>query len=301
MIKPFFRPLALAAICTLASSAWAQGTLTSGSTTLSFTGTPFGTGTGNANLLFGGSTLTDELFRNGWAYNQGVGTSNRPFSSLDTPTQSYVGNVGTLSWTKAGADTTGFARWNATMTITLTEIAPSPGGNQPGAARVDTALTFSANAANSGNVTFNVFTDLDLDLIGTGVNNLSGDTYRVLDASGVWGRAFDASGPNFAEFIGAGAARYEFNTGSALRTKLGFGSSGTGTGSLSTLAGTAVADWASTDGAVAFQWTQTLAPGQSFAIATSYTINSPVPEPSSVALMLGGGALLLSARRRRRG
>ncbi len=300
MIKPVPRWLALAAVCTLASNAWAQGTLTSGSTTLSFVGTPFGTGTGNANLSFGGSLLTDQLFRNGWAYNQGVGTSNRPFSSLDTPTQSYVGNVATLSWTNAGAGTTSFARWNATMTITLTEIAPSPGGNQPGAARVDTALTFSANAANAGNIAFNVFTDLDLDLIGSGVSNLSGDTYRVLDASRIYGRAFDASGPNFAEFIGAGAARYEFNTGSALRSKLGFGSSGTGSGSLSTLAGTAVADWASTDGAVAFQWTQTLAAGQSFAIATSYAINSPVPEPSSVVLMLGG-ALLLAAKRRRRG
>jgi hypothetical protein len=288
-------------VCLAAPAAWAQGTISSGSTFLSFVGTPFGTGSGNANLLFGSTSAfgTDQLFRSGWAYNQGVGTSNRPFSALDTPVQSYVGNLATLNWSNAGAGTAGFARWNAQMTVTLTEIAAGVSG-APGQARVDTSLTFTSNLGNVNSISFSVFNDLDLDIIGTGSSNAAGDTYRVLDASAVSGRAFDASGSNYGEFLGGGATRYEFNTGTALRTKLGF-VSGTGTGDLSTLAGAAAADWTSTDGAVAFQWTRTLAPGQSFSVLSSFTINTPVtavPEPASGLLMLGGAACLLWARRR---
>jgi hypothetical protein len=295
--------LALSA-CMLTGAASAQGSISSGTTFLSFVGTPFGTGSGNANLLFGSSSAfgTDQLFRTGWAYNQGPATSNRPFSTLDTPTQSYSGNVATLTWANAGAGTAGFARWDAVMTITLTEIAPSPGGSVPGRARVDTALSFKSSSGNAGSIAFNVFNDLDLDIIGSGVGNALGDTYRVLDASagsGISGRAFDSSGSNYAEFIGAGAQRYEFNTGSALRTKLGI-TSGAGSGALTAAAGTAVSDWASTDGAVAFQWTRTLAPGESFSINTSYTINSPIPEPATSALLGVGAVWLAMAVRRRR-
>jgi hypothetical protein len=167
---------------------------------------------------------------------------------------------------------------------------------------VDTALSFTSNAGNTGSVTFNLFNDIDLDIIGTAVGNAAGDTYRVLDASAVSGRAFDSTAGNYGEFIGVGATRYEFNTGSALRTKLGVASSGTGSGNLSTAAGASVADWASTDGAVAFQWTRTLAPGESLSVASSFTINTPiaavVPEPATWLLMLGGAALLLNRRRR---
>ncbi len=305
-MKLFPSLLTAAALCASASATFAQGTISSGSTFLQFVGTPFSTGSGNANLLFGSTSAfaTDELFRYGWAYNQGVATSNRPFSTLDTPVQTYVGNTATMTWTNAGAGTTGFARWNATLTIVLTEIAPTGSSSQPGQARVDSFLTFTSNAANSGSIAFSVFNDIDLDIIGTGASNATGDTCRVLDSSsatGIKGTAFDGSGANYAEFIGVGAARYEFNTGTALRTKLGY-TSGTGSGSLATAAGTSVADWASTDGAVAFQWTPTLAPGESVVISSSFTINSPltpVPEPAGWALMLGGVALLGSRLRRR--
>ncbi len=293
-------PLILAAMLATAAAlpAQAQGTISSGTTFLQFVGTPFGTTAGNANLLFGSPSAfgTENLFRMGWSYNQGVGTSNRPFSSLDSPTATYSGNTATFSWTNAGAGTAGFARWNATLVVTLTEIAPTPGGSVPGAARVDSQLTFTAAAANAGAIAYNVFHDMDFDIAGAG-----GDTFRVLDSSAVLGRATDASSSTFAEFVGGGATRYEFNTGSALRSKLGAVSAGTGSGNLSTLAGTAASDWASTDGAVAYQWARTLAPGESSVINSSFTINSPVPEPASLLLMLGGGALLLGARRRRAG
>jgi hypothetical protein len=284
-----------------AAAAHAQGTINSGSTFLQFVGTPMGTSLGNANLLFGSTSAfaTDNLYRYGWSYNQGPATSNRPFSSLDTPVATYVGNTATFSWSNAGAGTTGFARWDATMVVTLTEISPTPGGSEAGAARVDTQLTFKASSGNAGSIAFNLFHDLDFDVKGT--SGAGGDTFRVLDNTAVLGRATDATSANYAEFIGAGASRYEFNSGSALRTKLGAVSSGAGTGTLNTLAGVSASDWASTDGALAFQWARTLAPGESTVILSSFTINSPVPEPASALLMLGGGALLLAARRRRQG
>lgn len=286
-----------ALLATAALPAQAQGTISSGTTFLQFVGTPFGTTAGNANLLFGSTSAfgTENLYRLGWSYNQGVGTSNRTFSSLDTPTATYSGNTATFSWTNAGAGTTGFARWNATLVVTLTEIAPTPGGSVPGAARVDSQLSFTAASANAGSIAYNIFHDIDLDIAGAG-----SDTYRVLDNSAVLGRVTDTASTTYGEFIGVGATRYEFNTGSALRTRVGATSGGTGTGNLATLAGSSAADWASTDGAVAFQWARTLAPGENTVIQSSFTINSPVPEPGSTLLMLGGGALLLAVRRRRR-
>lgn len=294
--------LSLAACAALALSAppaAAQGTVQSGTTYLQFTGTPLAAGTGNANLFFGSNSAfaTDMLYRYGWSYNQGVGTTNRPFSALDTPAASYSGNVATFTWTNAGAGTAGFARWDAVMTITLTELAagtPSVSGQ----ARVDTALSFRASSGNAAPINFNLFHELDLDI--TGSSGPGGDTFRVLDANAVSGRAFDASG-NYAEFLGTGAQRYLFATGAALRSGLNGGSS-----NLGTLAGTVQPDWASSDGAVGFQWGRTLAPGEAFSVSSSFTINSPVPEPGTWALMAGGllalcGLVRPASKRRKAG
>lgn len=286
---------ALAATLALGTTpAAAQGTVQSGSTYLQFTGTPLAAGTGNANLFFGsnGAFATDMLYRYGWSYNQGVGTTNRPFSALDTPAASYAGNVATFTWANAGAGTAGFARWDAVMTITLTELAAGT-TSLPGQARVDTALSFRASNSNAAPINFNLFHELDLDI--TGASGPGGDTFRVLDANAVSGRAFDGSG-NYAEFQGTGAQRYLFATGASLRGGLNGGSS-----NLGTLAGTVQPDWASSDGAVGFQWTRTLAPGEAFSVNSSFTINSPVPEPGTWALMLAGLAGVATLARRRRG
>jgi hypothetical protein len=287
-----------------ATGSFAAGNINSGTTRLEFSGTPFTTGSGNANLWFGGTfNGTDMLSMLNWSYNQGVGTSNRPFSSLGGPTESYVGDTATFTWTNAGAGSAGVARWDAVMTVTLRQIAPGS-TNNPGKAKVDTKLVFKSNAGNAGNVAFSVFNHINMDIIGSNVNAGPDDTHRVLNNTGIVARAFDATGPHYSEMIAVGAQRYEFNTGANLRTKLGYGSSGTGTGNLSTLAGTSVADFfpgGTAEGAAAFQWTRTLAPGESMTLLSSFTINAPIPEPGTYGLMaLGLAAIGLATRRRQR-
>ncbi|GAB4038130.1 MAG: hypothetical protein Fur0014_06570 [Rubrivivax sp.] len=126
-----------------------------------------------------------------------------------------------------------------------------------------------------------------------------GDTYTVLDANGIRTKALDPTRSHFVESLGQGANRYEFGTGSALRAKLGFDSDQTAAlSNLTVAAGTAAADLVNADGAVAYQWTQSLAPGQGMDLRSSFAVNLPVPEPGT-PLLLAGGLLTLAAWRRR--
>lgn len=285
-----------------ASGSFAQGNINSGGARLEFTGTPFSTGSGNANLWFGGATFngTDMLSMVNWAYNQGTGTSTRPLSSLDTPVATYIGDTATFTWANAGAGVSGFARFDAVMTVKLTQIAPGA-TNVPGAAIVTTNLNFRSNAANAGSIPFTVFHHLNLDIFGTNVNGGPDDVVSVLDSSEIRARIFDStSATYYGEMQALGAQRYEFNTGTNLRSKLGLTSGSAAFQNLTTLAGTSVAPFSSTDGSAAFQWGQTLAPGQSFAIQTSFTVNAPVPEPGTGALLALGLAAVAGAARRRK-
>jgi hypothetical protein len=199
----------------------------------------------------------------------------------------------------------GFARWDAVMTVKLRQITAGS-TNNPGAAQVDTTLVFKSNAANAGSVNFSLFNHVNLDVIGSNVNAGPDDTHKVLltDASGTRVKVVDTTGPHYGEILALGAQRYEFNTGAVLRPKLGIQSGTAAFSNLANPAGTAVADYfpgGSTEGAAAFQWTRSLAPGESWTLNTSFTVNAPVPEPGTYALMgLGLAAIGLARRRQRR-
>lgn len=281
-------------------NAFAQGNINSGGAKLEITGTPFSTGSGNANLWFGGATFngTDMLSMVNWSYNQGGVTSTRPFSSLDTPVATYIGDTATFTWTNAGAGSAGVARFDAVMTMKLTQLAPGA-TNVPGAAIVTTNLNFKANAGNAAAVPFTIYHHVNLDIFGTNVNAAPDDVYAVLDSNEIRLRAFDStSAAYYGEMQALGAQRYELNTGTNLRTKLGIATGTAGFQNLSTLAGTSVANFASTDGSAAFQWGQSLAPGQSIDIQTSFTVNAPVPEPTTFTLLALGLLAVVGLARR---
>jgi PEP-CTERM motif len=285
-----------------ASASLAAGNINSGTTQLQFTGTPFTIGSGNASLWFGGTfNGTDMLSMLNWSYHQGTGTSIRPFSSLGGPVESYIGDTATFTWANAGAGSSGVARFDAVMTVKLSQIAPGS-ANNPGAAQVDTTLTFTSNANNAGSVNYSLVHHVNMDIIGSNVNAGPDDTHRVLDSSGILVRAFDSTGPHYSEMLAVGAQRYEFNTGTNLRAKLGITSGAAGFANLTNLAGTSVPDYfpgGTAEGAAAFQWTRTLAPGESMTLSTSFTVNAPIPEPGTCALLaLGLAALGVAVRRR---
>jgi len=302
-MKPSRLSLGLGLIALLvAGSSFAQGNINSGGTKLEFSGTPFSTGSGNANLWFGGTTFngTDMLSMKNWSYSQGAAALTRPFSGLDTPAATYIGDTAIFTWSNAGAGSAGVARFDAVMTVKLTQIAPGA-ANTPGAAIVTTNLNFRAHTGNAAVVPFAVYHHLNMDIFGTNVNAGPDDVYSVLASNEIRIRASDTtSALHYSEMQALGAQRYELNTGSNLRTKLGIATGTAGFQNLSTLAGTAVANFASSDGAVAFQWGQSLAPGQSMDIQTSFTVNTPVPEPASLAMFGLGLAALAGVVRRRR-
>jgi PEP-CTERM motif len=287
-----------------ATASFAAGNINSGTTKLEFSGTPFATGSGNANLWFGGTfNGTDMLSMLNWSYHQGVGTQVRPFSSLGGPVESYVGDTATFTWANAGAGSAGFARWDAVMTVKLTQLAPGS-ANNPGAAIVNTSLSFKSNASNGGNIAFTLYNHVNMDILGTNVNAGPGDIQTVLDNDQVRVKSFDPTGPHYSEILAVGAQRYEFNSGTNLRSKLGITSGSAGFASLATAAGVTAPDYnpgGTTEGSVAFQWGRTLAPGQTWELSSAFTVNAPVPEPGSYALMaLGLAAIGIATRRRRR-
>jgi hypothetical protein len=261
---------AIAGLASVASAA----TITSGTASYQFID-PWSSSTSGNGAFITGTGVTDQLFKNTWYYRTPNNNQNRFFSSLDTPTQSVSGDTALITYTNAGPGVAGFERFNAQFRVKITQTGAA-------AARVDTKLTFSN--ASTATRTFQIFNLVDLDLqtaAGDGIAMEPGSSNQIAkytDSSGTVG-------------YHAGYASNAYNIGPASSVQSQIG---TGSGNLSstTLAG------ASTDKGSAFQWTVTLAAGQSIDIYSSFSINTlPVPTPGSLALLGMGG--LVAARRRR--
>lgn len=219
----------------------------------------------------------DQLFKNSWYVRTQFNNTNRLFSSLDTPAESSVGNTATITYpNNSGPGSNGTERWNAQFRVTIEGLGTN-------SARVNTVLTFSAAANNSGTRTYQLFNLVDFDLNATAVND------AVAYNSGLSAfRYTEAANGNYAEHAGYGATQVQTSSGSSLRTLLNSGS-----GNLNGTQNAAAADNAS-----AFQWTLTLAPGETRTIYASFAINAAtVPAPGALALIGLGG--LVAGRRRR--
>ena len=89
------------------SAASAGGTVTAGNASLQFVGIPVFSSTLGDGTFKTETTGADQLYKFTWYYRTATATTNRVMSSLDTPTESYVGNVATFTYLNAGPGVAG--------------------------------------------------------------------------------------------------------------------------------------------------------------------------------------------------
>lgn len=269
-----FRGLAVALVLVVVNAATA-GTITSGNASFTLVGPPvFASTFGDANLTTDPGAL-DQVFKYAWYYRSANNNQNRLFSSLDTPSETYVGDTATIRYSNAGPGGAGIERFNADFTIRLVD------GVNPGESRVVSELKFTN--INSIPISYQIFNLVDLDLSGT-----PGDDITTISVPADARARFTEGGSgNFGEVLGVDADAYQVGAGSTLRTLLG-----SGAGNLNNSAGPF-----NGDGAAAFQWSLTLQPGETATIYAGFALNqTAIPEPASAALL--AVAALCAVRRR---
>jgi len=228
------------------------GDLTAGDATLNLLGpVVFDSYLGDAALITDPG-VPDQLYKYCWYYRSEVGP-NYLFSGLDTPSQSFVGDTAKIGYTNAGPGVAGFARFNAQLRVTLLD------GTQREQARVLSELVFTN--INTSPRTYQVFHLVDVDLAG-GVPNTAPDDVLTL-VSGQRFKYREASSERYAEVLAEGAQRRMVGRGFDLRNWI-----------YNTPNNLLDSGWPySGDGAVAFQWTFTLQPGESRTIRAGLALN----------------------------
>lgn len=228
-----------------------------------------------------GGTSTDQVFYYNWGYRVPLG-SNTGMSNLVAPT---IGNPDAqtivLDMPNNGPGAVGQNRFDSKVTIRITD------GAAPGEARLDSTLQVTSLASNTGPVTYQFFHVVDSDFNGTAGN----DVYSITNPAGVDGTVVDSllSVPAVrGEYSGAGANLYQVGASTTMRGIIN-GAASTNLNNTGTFAG---------DGAYGFQWTVTLAPGESATFSSSF--QTVVPEPATCGLLIVAAAPLALRRRRRR-
>ncbi|MCC6969396.1 MAG: hypothetical protein IT434_04170 [Phycisphaerales bacterium] len=260
MARMYFRTRLAAALgaAGLAGGVLAGGAIADGDAVMIFQGIPpFSIAAGDC-TLFTDVTLNDEAYKYAWFYRTTGNNTNRVFSSLDTPTETYRENEATFVWTNAGPGPAGQERFDAKLIVRLFD------GPSPHQARVEHTLEFKSHSNTTQ--TFQVFNLVDMDIEATPTD----DSVLIADAARVLARQRDTATNAISEIVGTGASRFEVGTGTSLRNKLNSGAA-----NLSNAVGPVNGDVGA-----AFQWTLTLAPGEVRVIRGGFTINLGGPCPA---------------------
>ncbi|MFN9992757.1 MAG: GC-type dockerin domain-anchored protein [Phycisphaerales bacterium] len=239
-----------------ASTAFAGGTITSGDASLQFVGVPvFSTNLGDTTFKTD-ATAPDQGYKLTWYYRTQFNNTNRFMSSLDTPVESYVGNTAVFTYTNAGPGPSGQERFDAVITSELSD------GTTTNQSRVTTSCRAKSRATTT--LTYQFFLVVDLDLAG-GAGNPATDDVQTIAFNGADVNVLqsETSSINFANIAARSPTRYQIGSGSAIRSLLG-----SGQGNLNNLTAPFTGD-----GAVAFQFTRTLQPGEEVTLSAAFAIN----------------------------
>lgn len=275
--------VAFAAALAVAGVAPAAVSITNGNATFTMpaaVGSLFPTSTtSGADFRPEGGTTTDQMFYYNWAVRQ-PGFSTAGLTAAGASSITDAGN-GTDTYTHTivdgGGGPAGASRFNAVTTIRITD------GANPGEARLDSTLVFTASPNNTGPNTYQLLHVVDNDMNATFGN----DVFTITDTAAVRGQVVDtvlAAPAAIGLFEGLGANRYEVSGSSTIRGRI--------TGGLVDLNNNASF---SGDGGYGFQWSVTLAPGESFTARSSFAL--VVPEPATLGLLAAAAPALLRRRR----
>lgn len=276
--------LVVALVLGMASSVFAQGNITAGNAWFRFTSIPTSststTGTSSAHFSASASASGDQMFGTWWWFRLPGATRESSFSNAAGQgfSQTYVGDIATLSWTNvAGA---------GLMSATLRYDIDDMDGAGTTMARV-TATMVVTNLSTVAPLAVSLFNYADYDVLGTA----SGDSAVLLATN----RMGISEGAISTEFFGPNANAWEVDPWST-----------TAAGAVRVRMTDAVVDNLDNTGLPqgpfdftgAYQWNLNLAPGGSATVYGGLSINtSAIPEPTTMALLALGG--LVAIRRRR--
>jgi hypothetical protein len=239
------------------------GTINSGNASLQLVGpTVFSSSFGDANMRIDGASSPDQLSKYTWYYRTQNNNINSVMSKFDTASpETYVGDTATAVYTNAGPGVAGFERFNATITTKLED------GANPNEVRVTATCLFTSAATTTR--TYQVFVVADLDLAG-GVPNPGPDDRISFDPTTFTATHTEASSSNFGKIAAITPSRWQVGDASAIRAALN-GSASNLNNSNGPFSG---------DSSCAFQWTLTLAPGESRLLTAAFAINQEAFAPS---------------------
>jgi hypothetical protein len=238
---------------------------------------------GNTSVTLDPSTMTNwavngtnQLNQQSFWYRVGASGAQQTVDSIGTPTITQMStNGGSDNW--ANASYTDIAQ---AFSLSITTLVT---GGQPGSGVSDISETVKVvNLSTTNSLSYHLFDYANFNLggkTGGASANLTGNNTATVTA-----------GADVAQTVVSGKANeYEAGTFSSLLTSL------SSTSGLTLSGPTSVSD---VDAEYAFEWDETLAPGQSFLITSDEQVQT-VPEPTTSMALLGMGGLFFSRPRRR--